>query len=193
MKKISTILMGIVCGLLVSFCCSCVFDSENPITPNYHPVHQFGEWEADRGVTCTSGGTQHRTCFCGERQTRTVEPLGHSWTASSQDDLMVCSVCGATTGSADSDGSDGNSSDIKNGTTDSKPNEGGATDSKPNDSGTTDSKPNGGTTESNPDQLPDADEHVHVYGNWITTKAPTCSASGIRQKRSEEPSCRERV
>ena len=171
MKKISTILLGILCGLLVSVCCSCFFDSENPITPNYHPVHYFSEWESDKEFTCTSGGTQHRTCFCGERQTRTVEPLGHSWTASSQDDLMVCSVCGATTSSADSDGSDGNSSDINNGTTDSKPNEGGTVDSKPSDDETADS---------NQEEKPDA-PHTHNYTNWEIVKDSTCYEDGLKQ------------
>lgn len=45
--------------------------------------HSWGSWVTTKSPTCTTSGTQKRTCSdCGDYETRTVSATGHSWTVS---------------------------------------------------------------------------------------------------------------
>ncbi len=56
--------------------------------------HKYGEWS----VT-TVDGTETRTCFCGVKETRTVEKLEHnfSWEFDEYEHWQVCTICGYET------------------------------------------------------------------------------------------------
>ena len=41
-------------------------------------THVYGEWTQAEEPTCTDGGVMESCCECGEKQTRTVEALGHA-------------------------------------------------------------------------------------------------------------------
>lgn len=52
-------------------------------------VHAFGSWTVATAATCTKGGTEVRTCPCGEKEERPLSALGHSFANE------VCTQCGA--------------------------------------------------------------------------------------------------
>ena len=56
--------------------------------------HKYGEWS----VTAVDG-TETRTCFCGVKETRTVEKLEHnfSWEFDEYEHWQVCTICGYET------------------------------------------------------------------------------------------------
>lgn len=59
----------------------CVFGFSACDTLNVGPqvhTHVFGEWTQAVEPTCTNGGVMESCCECGEKQTRTVEALGHA-------------------------------------------------------------------------------------------------------------------
>ena len=41
--------------------------------------HEWGEWETVSNSTCTIAGVQHRSCKCGEKETRPIETIEHSF------------------------------------------------------------------------------------------------------------------
>ena len=44
-----------------------------------HTQHTFGEWNTTKAATCTTEGTQTRTCeVCGKVETQTIKALGHT-------------------------------------------------------------------------------------------------------------------
>ena len=55
-------------------------------------VHAFGEWATVKDPTCTENGEQERVCACGEKETQTVESLGHTEVA----DAAVAPTCTET-------------------------------------------------------------------------------------------------
>ena len=70
--------------------------------------HSWGEWKVTKAPTCTEAGTEERECsVCGEKETRTVEALGHKpadpvkenevaatcTKEGSYDEVVYCSVC----------------------------------------------------------------------------------------------------
>ncbi|MDR0883518.1 MAG: chitobiase/beta-hexosaminidase C-terminal domain-containing protein [Oscillospiraceae bacterium] len=42
-------------------------------------THAWGAWKVTKAATCTSAGSQNRTCPCGEKQTQSIKALGHSY------------------------------------------------------------------------------------------------------------------
>ncbi|MBQ1521607.1 MAG: hypothetical protein IIZ74_02495, partial [Erysipelotrichaceae bacterium] len=71
--------------------------------------HDWSEWKVTKAPTCTEAGTEERECsVCGEKETRTVDALGHQpaeavkenevaatcTTEGSYDEVVYCSVCG---------------------------------------------------------------------------------------------------
>ena len=44
-------------------------------------THSYGSWKVRKAATCTSGGTEYRTCSCGAEETRTTSALGHNYTS----------------------------------------------------------------------------------------------------------------
>lgn len=69
-------------------------------------THTFGEWEHVTAATCTTSGTDSRSCHvCGYKETRTVPATGHLYTSAvtkqpTETDTGIrtytCSVCGDT-------------------------------------------------------------------------------------------------
>lgn len=50
----------------------------NETDPNGHNF--VGGWTTDEEPTCTSSGTESRTCLnCGATESRSIDPLGHDW------------------------------------------------------------------------------------------------------------------
>ena len=70
-------------------------------------THAYGVWTVVKKATCTSSGTEQRTCVCGDKQTRAVKATGHTeitvkgkeatCTESGLTDGKKCSVCGTVT------------------------------------------------------------------------------------------------
>lgn len=70
-------------------------------------THAYGVWTVVKKATCTSSGTEQRTCVCGDKQTRAVNATGHTeitvkgkaatCTESGLTDGKKCSVCGTVT------------------------------------------------------------------------------------------------
>lgn len=66
MRKIRIAVTAIM-SLLIALCfASCAHE------------HEWGEWKTVTEPTCTLEGVQERTCECGEKQTQSVEALGHT-------------------------------------------------------------------------------------------------------------------
>ena len=69
-----------------------------------HTTHSWGSWTTTKAATCTSSGTQTRTCSdCGDKDTQTISATGHSYvshsavsptcTKSGNDAYYTCSNC----------------------------------------------------------------------------------------------------
>lgn len=62
-------------------------------------THSYGSWTTVTSPTCTSTGTQKRSCSgCGATQTQSIAATGHSYTASYESEhphrcYKICSVC----------------------------------------------------------------------------------------------------
>ena len=41
-------------------------------------VHAFGEWTTVKQASCAEQGTQERSCACGEKETQSIDALGHT-------------------------------------------------------------------------------------------------------------------
>ncbi len=76
----------------VSF--ACAFSACSTTTPPH--VHSFGEWAEVTAPTCTEEGKEERTCDCGEKETRALNALGHSFgdfLKTENEHYKVCSRC----------------------------------------------------------------------------------------------------
>ena len=62
--------------------------------------HAYGEWVVTTASTCTTEGTETRTCECGDTQTQTVSATGHQWNDATCSKPKTCGACDATEGSA---------------------------------------------------------------------------------------------
>ena len=59
--------------------------------------HKYGEWVTVQEPTCTEKGLQERTCACGDKQTKDINPLDHAWDAGVVTQAATCSVPGVKT------------------------------------------------------------------------------------------------
>ena len=59
-------------------------------------THSFGEW-AGNSATCTSGSTLTRYCQCGEKEEKSIDPLGHTEIILSKKE-PTCTEAGLTEG-----------------------------------------------------------------------------------------------
>ncbi len=74
-------------------------DEETTTTPETEAhIHAYGEWTTSLAPSCTASGTKTRHCSCGESESQTIAPLGHSKTTQSAV-APTCSKSGLTEGS----------------------------------------------------------------------------------------------
>lgn len=79
-KKVKFVLL--VCAVLLA--CTLMFtacEEEKPTIDDdgiEEHVHAFGEWYFIKEVTCTENGEKERVCSCGEKETESIEALGHT-------------------------------------------------------------------------------------------------------------------
>ena len=76
------------------------------VTTDGNHTHSFGAWTVLKAATCTEGGSEERTCSCGEKETRDIAALGHTdskWITDKEATCteegsknQVCSNCGVT-------------------------------------------------------------------------------------------------
>ena len=59
------------------------------ITTEAPHVHAWSEWNVTLAATCTADGAQERTCACGEKESQTLNALGHSEVT----DAAVAATC----------------------------------------------------------------------------------------------------
>lgn len=64
-------------------------------------THSWSSWKTTTVATCTTEGTQTRTCSrCGNVETQIIVALGHKYGAASCTEPQKCTICGETTGAA---------------------------------------------------------------------------------------------
>ena len=79
------LLLVIACMFTLSAC----DESNDPQTPADDHVHTFSEWTTVKDSTCTVKGEQERSCSCGEKETQSIDALGHTEVI----DVAVASTC----------------------------------------------------------------------------------------------------
>lgn len=63
--------------------------------------HKYGDWKVVKAATCTSAGSETRTCVdCNFNQTRATPKAEHKYSAATCTTAQTCSVCKQTTGTA---------------------------------------------------------------------------------------------
>ena len=76
MKKLLTSLL-VLMTVLVFALVGC--DGEQPHeTETEAHVCAFGEWVVTKDANCTEDGKRERTCECGEKETQSIDALGHT-------------------------------------------------------------------------------------------------------------------
>ena len=66
--------------------------------------HTFSDWQVRTPASCTESGEEFRACACGEEETRSIDPLGHTLvkteavepteTSAGNIEYWTCTVCG---------------------------------------------------------------------------------------------------
>ena len=66
--------------------------------------HTFSGWQVRTPASCTEKGEEYRACACGEEETRSIDPLGHTLvkteavepteTSAGNIEYWTCTVCG---------------------------------------------------------------------------------------------------
>ncbi len=77
MKKILVICAVLLMLMFAISACDSSKGGETKETTAPH-VHSFGEWRTIKEPTCTEQGKEQRECFCGEKETQSVDALGHT-------------------------------------------------------------------------------------------------------------------
>ncbi len=74
-------------------CTACNATKTEPIAKTNS--HKFGSWNVTKEATCTTTGTQTRTCsVCSKTETSTINAQGHSFGAWSQTSAPSCTTAG---------------------------------------------------------------------------------------------------
>ena len=85
MKKVLIIIAMLLSVILLA---ACEGGKAPSTTPNANGgvdaphTHLFGEWQTVKAATCTEEGESARTCECGEKETKKLDVIEHSYTAS---------------------------------------------------------------------------------------------------------------
>ena len=100
MKTKNRVLAGVLCLLMIasSFVglTSCDFIPEKE-----ECSHQWGEWSTTKKATCTTAGAKERQCEdCDEKETASIDALGHDWNEATCSAPKKCKVCSVTEGAA---------------------------------------------------------------------------------------------
>ena len=69
---------------------------DNNLDDNDHE-HSFGEWNLVTNATCVANGKEERVCDCGEKESRTINALGHKEVVDNAVD-PTCTATGLTEG-----------------------------------------------------------------------------------------------
>ena len=64
-------------------------------------IHSFSDWQVRTPASCTEPGEEFRSCACGEEETRSIDPLGHSFTNYVYDNNAACTTDGTETAKCD--------------------------------------------------------------------------------------------
>ena len=59
--------------------------------------HKYGDWTVVTPATCEGKGQQERVCACGDKQTKDIDPVGHTWNNGEITKQATCSVPGEKT------------------------------------------------------------------------------------------------
>ncbi len=80
MKKILALLFALLmCLILVACDDNQKDDSNHSDASGEQHEHVFGEWAVATAATCTTDGTEERTCACGEKETKSIAATGHTF------------------------------------------------------------------------------------------------------------------
>ena len=70
-KALSFAIILLIFVLTLSAC----GEADQPLNSTH--VHNFGYWATVKEATCTEIGEKERHCYCGEKETQTIDALGH--------------------------------------------------------------------------------------------------------------------
>ncbi|MCR5456742.1 MAG: DUF6273 domain-containing protein [Clostridiales bacterium] len=143
-------------------------------------IHIFGAWTTVKAATCTETGTEERVCACGEKETRTVEALGHV----DADNNAKCDRCGASMASVHTHVF-GEWKTVTPATCTETGTEERVCACGEKEMRTVAAL---GHVDANKDNKCDrcgknlSGEHVHSYGEWTTVKKATCTEAGSEER-----------
>ena len=110
-RTIITVVSVVAAVLIVVIVLLLLFVKRDPSQDEPIPAghtHTYSSWVVVDEPTCTEEGLRERTCTCGEKETETLEALGHTpggavrenetaagcLTAGSYEEVVYCTVCG---------------------------------------------------------------------------------------------------
>ena len=73
-----TLLISLLCILALTCIFSSCGEAAEPTDHGGEHIHAYGEWITIKRVSCTDVGINERYCTCGEKQTQTIEAIGHT-------------------------------------------------------------------------------------------------------------------
>ncbi len=104
-KLLPSSLFTVFLILLIILCTGCDSSGDASAGTTAAHVHEFGEWSLISASTCTSQGSQQRSCACGESEVETlplaehssvtVEAVAPTCTEDGRTEGSVCALCSA--------------------------------------------------------------------------------------------------
>ena len=139
--------------------------------------HSFGGWETTQKATCTTAGTQERTCsICGQKETHSILATGHSFSGWKVTKEATCTFGGTETRNC-----------LKCGQSESRTTNplghSFASTTVTKQPACTDTGIESGTCircgQTTTQAIPATG---HIFGSWQQTKAATCTEKGIEER-----------
>ena len=138
--------------------------------------HSYGSWQTTKKATCTTDGTQKRTCQCGASESKNIDATGHSFSAWKTTTAATCTVAGTQTrtcscGAAESKSIDATSHSFGAWTVTKEPTytETGTETRKCTSCQLTETKLIAKLA---------LDGHTHNYSDWVLTSEANCIQAG---------------